>query len=182
MIPIPVKKMGKNIILKIIVGGDGGIGKTTYLHRYCTNIFLTNTQLTVGVDFLTKIVPHEDAVFNLAIWDLGGQEQFRFILSSYVRGAHAGLLFFALDRIQSFINLNEWISILRSEKPELPLVLIGTKADLEDADSRVPDAEINQFIEEKNILSYIRTSSKTGENISQPIDELITYYYNHMKK
>jgi len=172
----------KTIILKIIVGGDGGIGKTTYLHRYCTNIFLTNTQLTVGVDFLTKIVSYADAVFNLAIWDLGGQEQFRFILSSYVRGAHAGLLFFALDRIQSFMNLNEWVSILRGEKPELPIVLIGTKADLEDADSRVPEADINQFIEEKKILCYIRTSSKTGENINQPIDELIQHYYSTMKK
>ena len=172
----------KTIILKIIVGGDGGIGKTTYLHRYCTNIFLTNTQLTVGVDFLTKIVNYNDAVFNLAIWDLGGQEQFRFILSSYVRGAHAGLLFFALDRIQSFMNLNEWVSILRSEKPELPLVLIGTKADLEDADSRVPEADINQFLEEKNSLCYIRTSSKTGENISQPVNQLIQHYYSTMKK
>ena len=177
-----MKKLGKNIILKIIVGGDGGIGKTTYLHRYCTNIFLTNTALTVGVDFLTKIVTYEDATYNLAIWDLGGQEQFRFILSSYVRGAHAGLLFFGLDRVQSFMNLGEWISILRSEKPELPLVLIGTKADLEDDDSRVTDADIDQFIENNNIIAYIRTSSKTGENISQPIDELIQYSYNNMKK
>lgn len=180
-IPFPVKKVGKTIILKIIVGGDGGIGKTTYLHRYCTDIFLTDTQLTVGVDFLTKIVTCNDFVFNLAIWDLGGQEQFRFILSSYVRGASAGLLFFALDRIQSFMNLGEWVSILRSEKPDLPLVLVGTKADLEDTDSRVSEDDVNQFLEQRNILAYFRTSSKTGENISQPIEELTRYFYNTMK-
>ncbi|HME54246.1 MAG TPA: Rab family GTPase [Candidatus Lokiarchaeia archaeon] len=173
--------MAKTIIIKVIVGGDGGIGKTTYLHRYCNNVFLTNTQLTVGVDFLTKIVTYNDFTFNLAIWDLGGQEQFRFILSSYVRGAYAGLLFFALDRIQSFMNLGEWVSILRSEKPDLPLVLVGTKADLEDADSRIPEADINQFIEERNVLAYVRTSSKTGENVGQPIDALTQYFYDTLK-
>ena len=172
----------KTTIQKIIVGGDGGIGKTTFLHKYCTNVFLTNTQLTVGVDFLNKIIRYNDAIFNFAIWDFGGQEQFRFILSSYVRGAHAGLLFFALDRVQSFLNLNEWLSILRSEKRDMPVVLVGTKADLEDKDLKVPDADIADFITKNKIIAYVRTSSKTGENIFEPIEKLTEYLYANMKK
>jgi len=163
------------------VGGDGGIGKTTFLHRYATNVFLTNTQLTVGVDFLNKIVNYNDFNFNFAIWDLGGQEQFRFILKSYVRGAHAGILFFGLDRVQSFMNLSEWMSILRSEKKDMPLVLVGTKADLEDPDSCVPDPEIRDFLTRNNILDYIRTSSKTGENIGRPVEKLAEHFYITMK-
>nr|MDO8117016.1 hypothetical protein [Candidatus Sigynarchaeota archaeon] len=57
----------KAIVLKISVGGDGGIGKTTFLHKYCTNTFLADTKLTVGVDFLTKIVEYGDFRFNFAI-------------------------------------------------------------------------------------------------------------------
>ncbi|MEX2682446.1 MAG: Rab family GTPase [Candidatus Sigynarchaeota archaeon] len=171
----------KTIVNKVVVGGDGGVGKTTFLHRYCTNVFLADTRLTVGVDFLNKIIPFGDLVFNFAIWDLGGQEQFRFILKSYVRGAHAGLLFFALDRVQSFMNLGEWANLLRSEKPDLPLVLIATKADLEDKEMRVPDEEIKAFIKSNGILAYFRTSSKTGENVSKPVEVLAEYFYNKFK-
>ncbi|NMC07131.1 MAG: GTP-binding protein, partial [Candidatus Lokiarchaeota archaeon] len=171
----------KTIVNKIVVGGDGGVGKTTFLHRYCTNVFLADTRLTVGVDFLNKIVPFGDLVFNFAIWDLGGQDQFRFILKSYVRGAHAGLLFFALDRVQSFMSLDEWTKLLRSEKPELPLVLIATKADLEDKEMSVPDEDIQAFIKRHGILAYFRTSSKTGENISKPIEVLAEYFHGKYK-
>jgi small GTP-binding protein len=171
----------KTIVNKVVVGGDGGVGKTTFLHRYCTNVFLTDTRLTVGVDFLNKIVPFGDIVFNFAIWDLGGQDQFRFILKSYVRGAHAGLLFFALDRVQSFMNLGEWTKLLRSEKPDLPLVLIATRADLEDKDMRVPEDEIHAFLKENNIVAYFRTSSKTGENITRPIEVLAEFFHKKYK-
>ncbi len=166
----------KTIILKVSVGGDGGIGKTTFLHRYCTDTFLADTKLTVGVDFLTKIVEHGDLKYNFAIWDLGGQQQFRFILSSYVRGAHAGLLFFSLERSQSFINLPEWLALLRSQKADLPVVLVGTKADLEDPEMRVSDEDIEAYVRENNILAYIRTSSKTGENIAHPVEVLAEHF------
>jgi small GTP-binding protein len=140
-------------------------------------VFLSDTRLTVGVDFLNKIVPFGDLVFNFAIWDLGGQDQFRFILKSYVRGAHAGLLFFALDRIQSFLNLNEWMQLLRGEKPDLPLVLIGTKADLEEKDMCISEEDINAFIKNNKIVAYFRTSSKTGENIAKPIEILAEHFF-----
>ena len=133
------------------------------------------------MDFLNKIVPFGDLVFNFAIWDLGGQDQFRFILKSYVRGAHAGLLFFALDRIQSFMNLGEWTKLLRSEKPDLPLVLIATKADLEDKDMRIPEDEIHTFIKNNGILAYFRTSSKTGENVSKPVEVLAEHFHKKFK-
>jgi small GTP-binding protein len=161
------------------VGGDGGVGKSTYLQRYCSDVFLGDTKLTVGVDFLTKIVTYKEMSFTFALWDLGGQDQFRFILKSYIRGAHVGLVFFALDRVQSFINLREWIPLLRDENVDLPLILIGTKADLEDEGNRVPDNDIQDLMAEHDIIDYIRTSSKTGENITLPMDRIAVYFYEN---
>ena len=172
----------KQAVIKIVVGGDGGVGKTTYLHKYCSDVFLTDTKLTVGVDFLTKKMQKGEYLLNLALWDFGGQEQFRFILKSYVCGARAGILFFALDRIQSFMNLDEWASILRSEKEDLPLVLVGTKADLEDEDMKIPQEDIDEFIKKHDILQYFRTSSKTGENISAPIETLADYFHKKFQE
>ncbi|MHA1847972.1 MAG: Rab family GTPase [Promethearchaeota archaeon] len=164
--------------MKVIVGGDGGVGKTTYLYRLCKNTFITDTKMTVGVSFMTKTVEHENFEFSLAIWDFGGQDQFRFILKSYVKGAHAGLIFFALDRAKSFFSLEDWIGILRSEKPDLPVFLVGTKADLEDPEMAINDQEISDFLKRHDILGYIKTSSKTGQNINVPIEEIVKHWYN----
>lgn len=165
----------------MIVGGDGGVGKTTFLYKYIKNKFLTDTKLTVGVSFLTKNIQVGEHVFSMAIWDFGGQDQFRFILKSYVRGAHAGLAIFALDRIQSFMHLKEWIPLLRSEKPELPLILVGTKADLEDEDMKIPEDEIQELVKEYNMLGYVRISSKTGENVEEPVKMLAKYFSKKMQ-
>ncbi|MBD3185690.1 GTP-binding protein, partial [Candidatus Bathyarchaeota archaeon] len=116
--------------LKLVVGGDGGVGKTTYLYRYCKGTFISDTKLTVGVSFLEKHVEHVGKKFAIAIWDLGGQEQFRFILKNYVQGSQGGLVFFALDRFNTFLNLKKWIDLFRGVDPSMPLVLVGARADL----------------------------------------------------
>ncbi|MHA1681883.1 MAG: Rab family GTPase [Promethearchaeota archaeon] len=173
-------------MLKVCVGGDGGVGKTTFLYRLCQNTFINNTKMTVGVSFLTKNMTLLDGprefIYNLALWDFGGQDQFRFILKTYVLGAHGGLVFFALDRMPSFMNVDEWIELLRSEKPDLPIVLVGTKADLEDEDMLIPEDEIMQKVREHDLLGYIRTSSKTGDGIEDPINLLVNRYHETYMK
>lgn len=164
-------------MLKIIIGGDGGVGKTTYLYKLCQGKFLTDTKMTVGVGFLTKNVKHGDTNYNLALWDFGGQDQFRFILTTYVKGAHAGLVFFSLDRATSFMSIDEWVELLRSEKPGLPLYLVGTKADLEDEDLQISGKEIREKMKEHGMIGYTRTSSKTGNGIDEPINKLVMYYH-----
>ncbi|MHA1792143.1 MAG: Rab family GTPase [Promethearchaeota archaeon] len=159
--------------VKLVVGGDGGVGKTTYLYRYCKGEFIMDTKLTVGVSFLQKTTQVDGKTFAVAIWDLGGQEQFRFILQNYCRGAQGGMVFFALDRYASFLNLPEWINMFRSADPNLPLILVGARADLELDTQKIGEDEINEIVARYNMVGYIRTSSKTGENIEEPINMIL---------
>lgn len=155
-----------DLTYKVIIGGDASVGKTTMLKRYVEGQFV-DTKMTIGVDIMQKILPLEDGLkVSLQLWDFGGQQHFRFFLDGFVHGANGAFLMFDLTNMSSFNNLEEWVKIIRKENPTLPIVLIGSKLDLEEIivinDEMVKDAK-----EKFNIADYLKISSKTGYNINE---------------
>lgn len=156
--------MGKKFILKLLTAGEGGVGKTTLLHRYVEGKFSQSTKMTIGVEFFLKEVEIDSQQCTLQLWDFGGQERFRFLLESYVLGAKGALLMFDLTRIQTLENLEQWVKIVRKGDPNLPILFVGTKLDLKE-DIMVDDDYALSFLEELNLFDYIKISSKTGHNV-----------------
>ena len=115
---------------KIVTAGEGGVGKTTLLHRYLDNTFLENLQMTLGVQFFKKDLHIDEVDYEMIIWDFGGQEQFRTILESYVPGSSGALMCIELPHIaRTLRNMDIWWSIL-NRFGKIPIILIGTKVDL----------------------------------------------------
>ena len=88
--------MSRPLVLKILTAGEGGVGKTTLLHKYIKGEFLADTKMTIGVEFFLKEMNVDGFDVILQLWDFGGQERFRFLLESYVTGARGALLMFDL--------------------------------------------------------------------------------------
>jgi small GTP-binding protein len=173
--------MPKSKVLKTIITGEGGVGKTTLLHRYIEGRFNANTRLTIGVEFFLKELTIDDDSIFLQIWDFGGQERFRFLLSNYAKGAKGALLLFDLTRPLTLNTLEEWVNICRSDDPDLPILLIGSKADLEEMitiNEELIESLKNQF----NFFDYVRISSKTGENVNEVFEKIARAVINHVKK
>ncbi len=158
--------MPKKFILKILTAGEGGVGKTTLLHRYVEGKFSAETKMTIGVEFFLKEVEIDQKHCTLQLWDFGGQERFRFLLESYVLGAKGALLMFDLTRVSSLENLHQWIKIVRKGNPNLPVLFLGTKLDLED-EIQVDDDYARSFLNEFNLIDFLKISSKTGENVHE---------------
>ncbi len=163
--------MPKKFILKILTAGEGGVGKTTLLHRYVEGRFSAETKMTIGVEFFLKEVEIDQKHCTLQLWDFGGQERFRFLLESYVLGAKGALLMFDLTRVSSLENLHQWIKIVRKGDPNLPVLFLGTKLDLED-EVQVDDDYAKSFLNEFNLINFLKISSKTGENVHEAFDIL----------
>ncbi|MHA1718879.1 MAG: Rab family GTPase [Promethearchaeota archaeon] len=131
---IEIKKIKK----KIVILGEGGVGKTTLLHRYVNNIFVDSTKMTIGTDFFIKKVRvlNENVEYELTllIWDFAGQERFRFILNEYINGAEGIILAFDLSRVATLYRIKNWIGLLKESKvwndPKIKFFLLGTKKDL----------------------------------------------------
>ncbi|MFX1466510.1 MAG: Rab family GTPase [Promethearchaeota archaeon] len=161
----------RTYIFKIIVAGEGGVGKTTLINRHATGQFKVDTRMTIGVGFLVFEVNHTlDETIKLQVWDFGGEKRFRFLLPTYCNGAHGVILAFDLTCISSLLNLHDWIKLIKEHTKNPVILLIGTKNDLakENREDIIPDDLINQFLSSISLDKsfFFKTSSKTGENIA----------------
>jgi small GTP-binding protein len=163
--------MPKKFILKILTAGEGGVGKTTLLHRYVEGRFSADTRMTIGVEFFLKEINIDSLHCTLQLWDFGGQERFRFLLESYVLGAKGALLMFDLTRPMTLENLDQWVNLVRKSDPNLPILFLGTKKDLE-SEIMVNDDYALSFKEEFGFFDYLRISSKSGENVGEAFNLL----------
>ncbi len=154
----------KKFILKILLAGEGGVGKTTLLHRYVEGKFSAETRMTIGVEFFLKELEIDSIYCTLQLWDFGGQQRFRFLLESYVLGAKGALLLFDLTRPITLEKLENWVNICRRGDPDLPILFLGTKHDLTNS-IMVSDDYALEFKEAFNLFDYLKVSSKSGENV-----------------
>ncbi len=160
---------------KICTGGAGGVGKTTFLFRYLTNQFVANTALTVGVQLHSKVVERGGKRISLIIWDLGGQDRFRFLQDSYVRGAAAGLISFDISNMGTMLQIRDWVGMFRkSGSPAMPILLVGMKLDIaEESEQKEAEKEALSLVKELDLAGYIATSSKWGKNVEETINSLL---------
>ncbi|MFX0058733.1 MAG: Rab family GTPase [Candidatus Hodarchaeota archaeon] len=163
----------KSFVFKILIAGDGGVGKTTLLRRYVDGVFDESTIETVGVDFFLKELKFEDLRLrcSLQLWDLGGQERFRHLLDSFIMGARGALLLFDLTRMPKMDKILNWVNIVRLHDINLPIALVGTKLDLEDAIA-VDDEYAFTIKNTFNMIDYFKTSSKNGYNVVEVFEVL----------
>ena len=170
-------------IFKIIMGGEAAVGKTTMVNRLKTGQFSERLGMTIGVDFQTFHVDYQGKKVTLQVWDLGGQERFRHIFDTYVRGSKAVILMHDLTRPETAEKLNNWLNLFETKDGNLPVILIGTKLDLvqdkKDIEQR-KNANIFKIIGERHqLIDHVFISSKTGtnmENILRPICENFQKY------
>ncbi|TFF96936.1 MAG: GTP-binding protein, partial [Promethearchaeota archaeon] len=159
-------------IKKIILAGDGGVGRTTLLHRYVEGVFIPNTRMTIGCEFFTKEISVENKETQLLFYDLSGQERFRFSQRPYLKGAHGAILTFDLTRPMTLDRLEDWEQFLRTYDKDLPILLIGLKTDL--VDSVVVDDEYARYFKDTlNLFDYIKASCRTGDNVELLFEVII---------
>ncbi len=173
----------ESFIFKIIVGGAGGAGKTTLLHRYLHDVFRADTKLTVGVTLQTKEIVLEGKRASLALWDLGGQDRFRFLQPAFCKAALVGIVFFDMARLDSVEQVKDWVAMFREHaSPGIPIFLCGAKLDLVDpgAVERVDQVAKNTAIQ-LDLAAYVRTSSKTGEGVNELFERIITTLVDRAK-
>ena len=152
--------------------GDASVGKTSFTKRYCYNIFLANEKLTVGVDFHVKTIEINNKKIKLQIWDIGGEERFRFLLPTYVLGANAAFLLYDITRPQTLDNIPEWLNIVRRKAGSIPIMLIGAKLDLGEAQRQVPREYGIQISEKFDLDAFSEISSKESINVNKSFDVL----------
>jgi small GTP-binding protein len=161
-------------IVKILTAGEGGVGKTTFLNRYINNNFVNNFEMTRGIQFFGKTMKLNGSRYNLVLWDFAGQYCYRHLLSNLVKGASGAFFLFDMTRISSIDRIEEWIQLF-TERENKPVLLVGTKSDLITSEEESKYAYFTSEVRQRfrNCIGYIKTSSKTGDNINLAFDTLL---------
>lgn len=151
---------------KIVMLGDGAVGKTAMTTRFTQNFFDADYKRTIGSDFAIKrlTIDEIDAQVTLQVWDLAGQPRFESVRQGFYRGARGGLLLYDVTRRRTFLNIENWKEeAFTNLQKEIPLVLVANKVDLQD--SRVITSEEGQEYAKENNFIYVESSALTGENV-----------------
>ncbi|MHA1293950.1 MAG: Rab family GTPase [Promethearchaeota archaeon] len=151
---------------KVVIFGDAGCGKTTLTQRFLTNIFKSDSKMTIGVDFEVKSLDIQGKKVKLQIWDFGGEERFRFLLPTYVRGANGGIFMYDITNYSSLAHIDDWLMVIKKGATfKFPFLVVGGKADLPDRE--VSSEEGMKIAKSRDADGFIECSAKTGENVEE---------------
>jgi len=160
--------------LKILLAGDGAVGKSSIVNRFVKGSFKTDYSHTVGVDTHSKEMNiNGDIIAKLLIWDVAGQEHYNFMRTNFYYGTDGVLLIFDLTRADTFEHVKDWLKEINQVLgDDVPFVLIGNKVDLiEDIGDVISHNEVMEFAEEQDVI-YRETSAKTGLNVDIIFEDL----------
>mmetsp|Transcript_8170 Transcript_8170/g.17839 ORF Transcript_8170/g.17839 Transcript_8170/m.17839 type:complete len:233 (-) Transcript_8170:86-784(-) len=152
---------------KIILLGDGAVGKTSLAMRFCEDHFAMQYKQTIGLDFFIKrIVLPGDVHVCMQIWDIGGQSIGGKMVSNYIHGSHAVVLCYDITNYQSFQHLEDWFYLVKRtfDKGPMPYVaLMANKHDLSHIRA-VKTEKHSQFADENDLYSY-HVSARSGDQV-----------------
>lgn len=168
-------------VLKTILGGDGGVGKTTLVNRFVEATFETDYKPTIGVSIMKKAVIFDQwgVEVRMTIFDLAGQQQFVRVRQTYFAGAKAGLLVYDTTRRETFDNIRKWYQEAIRAEPEIMLMLVANKIDLVNA-RQVTEEEGKALAEELGI-AYFETSALDKDLVDEAFRTLAFLFIKDSK-
>ena len=156
-------------LLKVVVAGDGAVGKTTLIRRYCEGKFHASRVATIGVDFYTQQVQlpgtvsvRGGGIVKLSIWDMAGQARFEAVRTGFYRGSRAAALVYDVTSKVSLGHLKRWRDEVRQAVPGVPFVVVGNKVDLE----RAVHPELARRAADYLGAPLLETSALTGQGVA----------------
>ena len=164
--------MNFNYLLKYVIIGDSGVGKSNILLRYINDTFSEEFKATVGVEFGAKNLQVNGRIYRIQIWDTAGQENFRSIARAYYKNSVCACIVYDITNRNSFNSIQSWIDDCTKQTPKTILyILIGNKNDLKDR-REVQYEEGAEFAKKRNMI-FLETSAKTGNNINSIFDKTV---------
>jgi len=151
---------------KVIILGDDSAGKTAFINKFCYNIFSHSERLSIGVDFHVKKLRSLDRILKLQLWDVVGEDRFRFLLPNYFLGANAAIFMYDITRPSTLKNISEWTRIIRERGGDIPIVLVGSKLHLEDSQA-VSRQEAISVVENYNLSAFEEICPESRRNVDQ---------------
>ncbi|KAJ1529143.1 hypothetical protein ONE63_005952 [Megalurothrips usitatus] len=162
-----------DLLFKLLLIGDSGVGKTSILFRFSDDAFTSTFISTIGIDFKIKTVELRGKKIKLQIWDTAGQERFHTITTSYYRGAMGIMLVYDVTDERSFENIVKWLrNIDEHANEDVEKMILGNKCDIDS--KRAVNKDRGEAIAREYGVPFLETSAKANTNIDKAFNDLAT--------
>lgn len=169
-------KTSYDYLMKLLLIGDSGVGKSCLLLRFSDDSFTPSFIATIGIDFKIRTIDLDNKKIKLQIWDTAGQERFRTITTAYYRGAMGILLVYDVTDEKSFHNIRNWIKNIDEHASEgVNKILVGNKCDCEE--KKVISREQGQALADEYGIPFLETSAKSNINVEEGFFTLAKYSF-----
>ena len=174
--------------LKIIVVGNSGTGKTSFVNKWIKDTFDENYKATIVSEFSYKIVEYKGKSYKIQLWDLAGMDQNICITKIFSKDSHGCIVLSDITDAKTLNQCVKWKNTVDEtttflDGTKIPAILIRNKIDLlENDDNNDDEEEIKQFCETNSFLKCFKTSAKMGTNIEEAMNFLISTIIDKMEK
>jgi small GTP-binding protein len=168
--------------IKIVVVGDGAIGKTCLLISYTTNAFPGEYIPTVFDNYSVNVMYNEQAI-NLQLWDTAGQEDYKKLRPLSYPQTDVFIIAFSLIDPVTLENVeNAWVQEIKEHCPNAPYILVGLKSDLRDTPmdgmTPIPKRKGEEMTKKIGGFDYVECSSYKAINLKEVFEAAIKIALN----
>ena len=164
------------MMVKVILIGDSGEGKTNIMSKFLKNQFMEESKATIGVEFGSKLFNHEGHKIKAQIWDTAGQEKYKAITGAYYKGSKGALVVYDITQKKTFENIEKWVNDLKAAgDPKITIILIGNKNDLDD--KRQVSKDQGEEKARSFGCAFLETSAYSGDNIDKAFNLMVKEIY-----
>ena len=174
-----------SFVFKIVVIGDGQVGKTTLIQRFTRKTFKEDYIKTIGADLSNYDYEINKDKIRLQFWDIAGQDKFHFLRPSFFNKSRAAIIVYSLEDNklgqESFKNIPNWFGEIKKYCGDIPVVLFANKVDLIN-ENDIKSSVLDELVKENDFLGYRITSAKTGQGVIDAFNMIINELYYKFKK
>ena len=173
--------------LKIIVVGNSGTGKTSFVNKWTKNTFSENYKATIVSEFSYKIQEYKGKFYKIQLWDLAGQDQNTCITKIFSKDSHGCIVLSDITNQKSLDECIKWKNSIDDttkflDGDFLPSVLVRNKIDLLEGEDTKDDAEVKEFADKNKFINVFKTSAKMGIGIEECMEFLINTIIERLEK
>ena len=163
-------------MLKLLLLGDAGVGKTSLLNQFVNREFTAQYKATIGSDFSSKQLDVDGHYVTLQIWDTAGQERFQSLGPTFYRGTDCCILVYDVTKPATFENIKKWrnefaVQLGLSNTADFPFLLLGNKSDLPDHAVQISAAR--EFAQMNGEMLVYEVSAKTAEGVQTAFEAIV---------
>jgi small GTP-binding protein len=167
----------QNRDLKIIIVGDSGTGKTSFVNKYILNKFADTYQATIATQFSSKILEIDGITYRLQFWDIAGQDRSVTTTNIFCKNTNGVVLCCEINDKNTLNNTIIWKNSIEQniDVTNVPMIIIQNKCDLLGSELEYNKGieELKEFTERNGIKNCFRTSAMTGFGIQESMEYLI---------